>query len=55
MLESENIDIPEPNSKIISTGELGEMITDGTYYLSCWMTIAQINNLKERKVMFNNF
>ena len=54
ILESENIDIPEPNSKIIPTSELGEMITDGTYYLSCWMTMAQIKNMKERKVMFSN-
>ena len=54
ILESENIDIPEPNNNSIPTSELGEMITDGTYYLSCWMTMAQIMNMKERKVMFSD-
>ena len=55
ILQSENIDLPEPNTSQISTTQLSEMITDGTYYLSCWMTMAQINNLRERKVMFSEF
>lgn len=54
IMESENIRIPEPNQNLISSGELGEMITDGTFYLSCWMTLAQIDKLSEEKVMFTN-
>ena len=35
IMESENIKLPSPNKEVMSTSELGEMITDGTYYLSC--------------------
>jgi S1-C subfamily serine protease len=54
ILESENIDLVSPNLEIIPTGELSDMITDGTYYLSCWMTMAQINKMKDTKVIFSN-
>jgi len=54
ILESENIELPNPNTKTIPTGELGELITDGTYYLSCWMTMAQIKQMIETKVMFKD-
>jgi hypothetical protein len=55
IMESESIPLPEPNSSVIPMSELGEMITDGTYYLSCWMTMAQINQMRETKVIFKNF
>ena len=35
IMESENIKLPSPNKEVMSTSELGAMITDGTYYLSC--------------------
>jgi S1-C subfamily serine protease len=54
ILESENIKLPSPNANTIPTNELGEMITDGTYYLSCWMTLAQIEKMQETKVMFKD-
>ena len=54
ILESENIKLPTPNINTILTSELGELITDGTYYLSCWMTVAQIEKMLETKVMFSN-
>ena len=54
ILESENIQFPSPNEDVIPSSELGEMITDGTYYLSCWMTIAQIEKMIEKKVMFKD-
>jgi len=53
-LESNSVKLPSPNIKKISNSELGEMITDGTYYLSCLMTQSQINKMREKKVMFNN-
>jgi hypothetical protein len=28
------------------------MISSGTYYISCWMTQAQIELLKSKKVLF---
>ena len=30
-------------------------LSDSTYYLSCWMTMAQIEQMIERKVMFKDF
>ena len=54
ILESENIKLPSPNINTIPTSELGELITDGTYYLSCWMTLAQIEQMIETKVMFKD-
>jgi len=55
IMESENIKLPKPNLTSMPMSELSEMITDGTYYLSCWMTMAQINKMKETKVIFKNF
>jgi len=55
IMESENINLPTPNKDLISQSELGAMITDGTYYLSCWMTMVQIEKMLEKKVMFSNF
>ena len=54
IMESENIKLPTPNINTIPTSELGELITDGTYYLSCWMTVAQIEKMLETKVMFKD-
>ena len=54
ILESKNISTPRANKSLISTAKLGEMITKGTYYLSCWMTIAQIQSIKSQKVIFQN-
>ena len=54
IMESEGIPMPTPNLNTIPMSELGEIITDGTYYLSCWMTVAQIEKMLETKVMFSN-
>ena len=52
ILESENINLIAPYKEAKSQAELGSMITDGTYYLSCWMTEAQIEKVKKTKVIF---
>ena len=53
-LESNNVSLIEPNNKPLSGEALGRMITDGTYYISCLMTMAQINEMRERKALFSN-
>ena len=53
-LESNNVSLIEPNDKPLSGEALGRMITDGTYYISCLMTMAQINEMRERKALFSN-
>ena len=54
ILESSNVSSPPPNTSSISKTKLGKMISDGTYYLSCWMTTAQIEKMRSRKVIFQN-
>ncbi len=54
ILDSSSITLPSPNDSLISRSELGETISNGTYYLSCWMTTAQIEKMKSKKVMFHN-
>jgi S1-C subfamily serine protease len=51
-LESSNVTLPSPNRKSISKTKLGKMISDATYYLSCWMTMAQIEKMRSKKVIF---
>jgi len=53
VLDSSSVDIPSPNTSAISKSELGKMITDGTYYISCWMTLAQIEKVRSKKVLFS--
>jgi len=54
LLKSNNVSVPHPNNSAISTIRLGEMISDGTYYVSCWMTMAQIKKMRAKKVIFSN-
>ena len=54
VLESNNVKISSANKSFISKSQLGEMITNGTYYISCWMTMAQMEEMKSKKVFFNN-
>ena len=54
ILESSNVSTPSPNGSSISKSKLGKMIADGTYYLSCWMTTAQIEQMRSKKVIFQN-
>ena len=51
-LDSNGIKIKESSTKKISRSELSRNITDGTIFLSCWMTLEQIKKLKSQKVMF---
>ena len=50
--EGNNIKVPKPNTKKITISERNNLILGGTYYLSCWMTMAQIEQMRAKKVMF---
>ena len=54
VLDSNSVDSPSANKRSISKSQLGEMISSGTYYISCWMTMAQIEKMKTKKVFFSN-
>jgi hypothetical protein len=53
LLSSNGIETTEPSTVAISTTQLGALATDATYYLSCWMTTAQIQEMSSTKVLFN--
>ena len=54
LLLKNNVNLITPNTKPIATAKLGHLISDSTYYLSCWMTVAQIQKMQSQKVLFNN-
>jgi len=55
LMEGNSVKLNKPNKEIISKSELSKAVTDGTIFLTCWMTTAQIQELKKRKVLFNEF
>ena len=55
LLQSNNVKLRAPNTETVSKTTLGKTMSDATYYLSCWMTMAQIEKLRTEKVMFSSF
>ena len=54
LLQGNNVNVPAPATSNISRSERNKIIQGGTYYLSCWRTMAQIKEMKRKKVMFQN-
>jgi S1-C subfamily serine protease len=54
LLDSNGVDAAPARASEISRSDLGKMISDSTYYISCWMTVAQVKDMKMKKVMFSN-
>lgn len=56
---SNNLNFLPPSNRDLSNRELGELITDATLYLECWMTVAQIKKLSaeegNRKAFFSEY
>ena len=48
-----------PNNRELSNKDLGKLITDGTVYLECYMTVAKANKMRaeanNRKAFFSEF
>ena len=55
LMEGNGIAFTTPNTEVISKRDLSKVATDGTVFLSCWMTTAQLEKMKTRKVLFSNF
>ena len=53
-LESNRINTPNLKSKVLSNSDLGELLTETTYFLSCKMTANQYGLMKSKKVMFKS-
>ena len=54
LLEGNQVPLKIPNTDLISKRDLSRLATDGTVYLTCWMTSAQLELMKSKKVMFGN-
>ena len=53
LLSSNGVETSRPSAGPIQTTQLGQLATNATYYLSCWMTMAQIEQMSSTKVLFN--
>ena len=54
LLQGNAVASKKPNTSILSKQELSRLATNGTVFLSCWMTVAQIEDMKNRKVLFTD-
>ena len=54
ILDSSRVNNPPANEKPINKSELAKIISNGTYYISCWMTMAKIDKMRTKKVMFSD-
>jgi S1-C subfamily serine protease len=52
LLDANNVVALQPSSSPLSQQALGRRITDGTVYISCWMTAARIEEVRSRKALF---
>jgi len=55
LMEGNGVALKSPNTEIISKRQLSSLATDGTVFLSCWMTMAQIEQIRSTKVIFKDF
>ena len=48
-----------PNNRDLSNKDLGQLITNATVYLECWMTVAKIKQMiakaENRKAFFSEY
>lgn len=49
LLQGNNVSVDAPNTYTMKKSDLGLLISDATYYLSCWKTMAQIKKIKPKK------
>lgn len=54
LMEGNGIFSNPPKSENISKRNLSEFASDGTVFLTCWMTMAQIDQMRSTKVLFED-
>lgn len=54
LLDGNAVSAKAPSTEVLSKIDLSRIATDGTVFLSCWMTLAQIDKMKSRKVLFTD-
>ena len=55
LLKSHEVPLVKESKAEIKPRDLGKNATDGTVFLTCWMTMAQIESYKKKKAMFEEF
>ena len=53
-LQGNDVDYETGSDRTIPKRKLAKKITNNTLYLSCWMTMAQIEKMRAKKVIFSN-
>lgn len=51
LIEANRVPVLPPNDDVVSKRTISQNAMEGTVLLSCWMTKAQIENMKSKKVM----
>ena len=54
MLGGNNIQLVDVIKVEKPKSEVADKITKGTFFLSCWMTTAQIQKMRTKKAMFED-
>ena len=54
LMEGNGVSFKAPNTEVPSRQDLSLQATDGTVFLSCWMTTAQIEKIRSTKVLFED-
>ena len=54
LMEGNGVQFKAPNTEVITKQDLSRIATDGTVYLTCWMTTAQIEQMRTTKVLFED-
>ena len=54
LLDANGVNYQQGKAEKPSGAEFSNMLSNGTYYISCWMTLAQIEAMKTKKVMFSD-
>lgn len=54
LLDANGVNYKQGKAEKPSGAEFSNMLSNGTYYISCWMTLAQIEAMKTKKVMFSD-
>ena len=54
LLDANGVNYQQGKIEKPSSAEFSKLLSNGTYYISCWMTLAQIEAMKTKKVMFND-
>jgi len=52
LMEGNAVPFKSPNTVVVSMQELNKNVTDGTVHITCWMTTAQIEQMRAKKVLF---